>query len=168
MKDELKNSVYFQGLKKNVEGVVRRFGKFDLWLIGSRARGDYSEDSDWDFIAIVKDGCSGTLRFKYYGDKISVKIYDTDNVPIICDVIILSEGIKIRNEIGYQPKKLSEKEIHKAFINESRKIVDKMCEYLKRHADEFPFNNDEFGAVHSGLKDLMSLRKTMKKIKEVK
>jgi hypothetical protein len=42
-------------LKKLLEVVEERIGPSEIWLFGSRARGDNRPDSDWDLIAVVRD-----------------------------------------------------------------------------------------------------------------
>lgn len=39
----------------------------EVWLYGSRARGDYDEDSDWDLIIISKNMIDNLANFKIYG-----------------------------------------------------------------------------------------------------
>jgi uncharacterized protein len=38
-----------------IERVVSRWRPLQIWLFGSRARGDAGPDSDWDLLAIVPD-----------------------------------------------------------------------------------------------------------------
>jgi predicted nucleotidyltransferase len=38
-----------------IEAVRRHFSVVDLWLFGSRARGDHRPDSDWDLLVVVPD-----------------------------------------------------------------------------------------------------------------
>lgn len=42
-------------------------GEGEVWLYGSRARGDYNEESDWDIIVISKDITDNYSNFKTYG-----------------------------------------------------------------------------------------------------
>ena len=44
---------------KGLLNVVReRIQPSEIWLFGSRARGDHRPDSDWDLIAVVRDDAS--------------------------------------------------------------------------------------------------------------
>jgi predicted nucleotidyltransferase len=38
-----------------LDRVVERWHPLQIWLFGSRARGDAGPDSDWDLLAIVQD-----------------------------------------------------------------------------------------------------------------
>lgn len=42
-------------------------GDGEVWLYGSRARGDYKEDSDWDIIIISDKLKDDFINFKRYG-----------------------------------------------------------------------------------------------------
>ncbi len=60
----------------------------DVILFGSRARGDYREDSDWDVLIVVDDSTGkegvGRLRFRVYRRLAGMKIY--------CDVVVVRES----------------------------------------------------------------------------
>ncbi len=56
-------------------------------LFGSRARGDYREDSDWDLLIVVRDSPSRDVirRLQY-------RIYKSlSKKGIYCDVVVVSE-----------------------------------------------------------------------------
>jgi predicted nucleotidyltransferase len=38
-----------------IEGILRRWSPHQIWLFGSRVRGDPAEDSDWDLLVVVDD-----------------------------------------------------------------------------------------------------------------
>jgi len=42
-------------LARFVELARERFGALEVWLFGSRARGDHREDSDWDLMVVLGD-----------------------------------------------------------------------------------------------------------------
>ncbi len=60
-----------------------------IYLFGSRARGDYKEDSDWDFFAVTDRDLSKE-DWKYVLRNIRRKMADSD---ITTDIIIKSKNI---------------------------------------------------------------------------
>jgi predicted nucleotidyltransferase len=42
-------------IRSILERVIERWHPLQIWLFGSRARGDARPDSDWDLLAIVPD-----------------------------------------------------------------------------------------------------------------
>ena len=56
-------------------------------LFGSRARGDFKEDSDWDFYVIIDKNLDFHKKWKII-KQIQKKILEIDE---ICDIIITSE-----------------------------------------------------------------------------
>ena len=38
-----------------IDRIVDVLGPADIWLFGSRARGDHRPDSDWDFLVVLPD-----------------------------------------------------------------------------------------------------------------
>ncbi len=45
-----------------LEGVIRHLDPVEVWLFGSRARGDARPDSDWDLYVVVDDGTEARAR----------------------------------------------------------------------------------------------------------
>ena len=43
-------------LKKLIDLAQQRLKARQVWIFGSRARGDFREDSDWDIFIVVPDG----------------------------------------------------------------------------------------------------------------
>ena len=48
-------------LEPLVKLVRERLAPIDVWLFGSRARGDHRQDSDWDLLAVLPDEASESL-----------------------------------------------------------------------------------------------------------
>ena len=143
---------------KRVEKLVAK--RCDCWLVGSRARGDYKPDSDWDINCICRNPPTGRYYDKIDGNKVAVRFFDVDRVSNMTKVAIFGEGVKIVDNLGieYRPDR---DDIVRACIGESRKIVGKMSDWLERHADEFPFRpNLEFGALNYWRDSLISINKT--------
>ena len=57
-------------------------------LFGSRARGDYREDSDYDILVVVKNKLSRKIKIDLLVN-ISSRLIDAINAPV--DVIVVSE-----------------------------------------------------------------------------
>jgi predicted nucleotidyltransferase len=87
IKDVVTNEALKEGVK--VKNII---------LFGSRARGDYGEDSDWDLLIIVGGSpdrkTMRRLQYRVYRALSRNKIY--------CDVIVVSEEyyVKYRNVVG--------------------------------------------------------------------
>ena len=87
-------------IKSIVASVAREEGVEvkNIVLFGSRARGDYSGDSDWDLLIIVGGSPSREdirrLQYRIYRRLAENKIY--------CDVIVVSEEYytKYKNVVG--------------------------------------------------------------------
>lgn len=58
MTDEL----FLQEVKRYVHDIDP---KAEVWLFGSRARGDAREDSDWDFLVLTDNDLSGGRRWQF-------------------------------------------------------------------------------------------------------
>jgi len=147
------------------EKIVRKVEKLaarrcDCWLIGSRARGDYEPDSDWDINCICKDPPTDRYYDKIDGNKVAVRFFDINKVSDMTKVVIFGEGVKIVDNLGIEYR-LNRDEVVRACISESRKIVSKMSDWLARHSDEFPFKPDlNFGALDYWRNNLVSVNKT--------
>jgi predicted nucleotidyltransferase len=61
-----------------------------IYLFGSRARGDYKEDSDWDFFVVTDRDLSSKEDWKCILRNIRRKMVDND---ITTDIIIKSKSI---------------------------------------------------------------------------
>jgi predicted nucleotidyltransferase len=42
-------------IRSLIEGILQRWSPRQIWLFGSRMRGDATEDSDWDLLVVVDD-----------------------------------------------------------------------------------------------------------------
>lgn len=58
MTDEL----FLQEVKRYVQEIDPQA---EVWLFGSRARGDAREDSDWDFLILTDNDLSGGRRWQF-------------------------------------------------------------------------------------------------------
>jgi predicted nucleotidyltransferase len=68
------------GIPEMVKGVVDSIdNRAKVILFGSRARGDYRSDSDWDFLIILPDKVSDTLEDRIRNLLYEVEL-DTDEV----------------------------------------------------------------------------------------
>jgi len=89
-----------QVIKDTIISVARREGikVKNIILFGSRARGDYREDSDWDLLIIVSGSPARRnirrLQYQVYRRLAQNKVY--------CDVIVVDEEyyIKYKNVVG--------------------------------------------------------------------
>ncbi len=54
--DEIDHGLTLDGLKSIVAPIARRYGVTQVHLFGSRSRGDYHEDSDFDLLITVRKG----------------------------------------------------------------------------------------------------------------
>ncbi len=83
---------FFQKLLDNIETIDA------LFLIGSRARGDYRRDSDYDFLILTRDrGTALTVESKSGGSpKIEVEAYPTQSIEknLELDPLYLLSGFK--------------------------------------------------------------------------
>lgn len=70
-----------------------------IYLFGSRARGDYKEDSDWDFYVIIDKSIDFTTK-KHIRGKIGIRLAEL-RVP--SDIIIQSSDIadERKDKLGY-------------------------------------------------------------------
>lgn len=64
MKGSLKE---MQGKMSMLRASLFPNGEGEVWLYGSRARGDFKEESDWDIIIISSDLADNMVNFKRYG-----------------------------------------------------------------------------------------------------
>jgi hypothetical protein len=53
--DRLEHAIDLRPIAPILARVVQRWSPLQIWLFGSRARGDAGIDSDWDLLAIVPD-----------------------------------------------------------------------------------------------------------------
>jgi hypothetical protein len=53
--DQRGHSIDLGPIAPILERVVQRWNPLQIWLFGSRARGDAGVDSDWDLLAVVPD-----------------------------------------------------------------------------------------------------------------
>ncbi len=90
-------------IKDVIRDVARACGVriYRIILFGSRARGDYREDSDWDILVVTEDIDRRTFWKLYIGVKRSLH-----RRGIKADVIIVSRSIyerkkKVVNNIAY-------------------------------------------------------------------
>ncbi len=81
----------------------------EVWLFGSRARGDAREDSDWDFLVFTKNDLSGGRRWQFTdhlfevelatGRMISTIVWPQQERPryAVTDLYanVMDEGIKL-------------------------------------------------------------------------
>lgn len=75
-----------------------------LWLFGSRARGDAREDSDWDLLAVVDDGTPDRL----FDPDVMWHLLDLEHYP--ADVVLLPrseflEDADTPNTLAYPVKR---------------------------------------------------------------
>ena len=75
-----------------------------LWLFGSRARGDAREDSDWDLLAVVDDATPDRL----FDPKVMWRLLDLERYP--ADVVLLPrseflEDADTPNTLAYPVKR---------------------------------------------------------------
>ena len=70
-----------------------------IYLFGSRARGDYNEDSDWDFYVVIDKPIDFTEK-KHIRGRISIRLAESH---ISSDVIIQSADIanERKDKFGY-------------------------------------------------------------------
>jgi predicted nucleotidyltransferase len=52
----------FEVPKQLLDGVVQAFDPVEVWLFGSKARGDWHQDSDIDLFVVVDDDLTGKLE----------------------------------------------------------------------------------------------------------
>lgn len=75
-----------------------------LWLFGSRARGDAREDSDWDLLAVVDDATPDRL----FDPEVMWRLLDLERYP--ADVVLLPrseflEDADTPNTLAYPVKR---------------------------------------------------------------
>ncbi len=85
-------------IRSVVLGVAERYGVVvdKIILFGSRARGDYRENSDWDILIVTKDKLHLNEKIELWYD-----IYRGLGLP--ADIIIVSKEIleKFKNSKGF-------------------------------------------------------------------
>lgn len=54
-------------LRPLVARIVRDAAPLDIWLFGSRARGDARADSDWDLLVVLPDDAEDDLLDPVFG-----------------------------------------------------------------------------------------------------
>ena len=73
-------------IKNTIEGVLSEYGvkPVKIILFGSRARGDYREDSDWDVLVVVENPLSRREKTLLFTE--IIKALAEEFIP--CDVLI--------------------------------------------------------------------------------
>ena len=71
----------FEELCQIVGAVAARHGMIRVYLFGSRARGDNTADSDYDFFVVPDDDC-GMFRLAGFFGKLQEALGDVD---VVCD-----------------------------------------------------------------------------------
>lgn len=56
--EKVDNGVTLDDLRSIVAPIAQRYGITQVYLFGSRSRGDYHDDSDFDFLITVRKGVS--------------------------------------------------------------------------------------------------------------
>ena len=88
-------------IKDTIEGVLEEYGvkPVKIILFGSRARGDYREDSDWDILVIVDKELDREKKREIIA-RIRIKLA---SLKIPNDIIIQSSLTveKRKNDVGY-------------------------------------------------------------------
>lgn len=56
------DEIFLQEVKRYVHDIDPQA---EVWLFGSRARGDAREDSDWDFLVLTHNDLSGGRRWQF-------------------------------------------------------------------------------------------------------
>lgn len=134
----------------------------DCWLIGSRARGDYTEHSDWDVSCVCENPEKSREFIKVNGNKIAIHFFEIGYVPPISKLPIFAEGVKLTDNLGIEFN-LTRDEVVEYCIEESRRNVGKLIEWLNRHEDDIPFYPDfqkRLNAINHWLSNLKSINKT--------
>jgi len=85
-------------IKETILNVAKEYNvEIDkIILFGSRARGDYREDSDWDILIVTKEKLDKKTKFNFWYD-----IYRRLEFP--ADIIIVSKDTfeKFKNDYGF-------------------------------------------------------------------
>jgi len=85
-------------IKETILNVAKEYNiEIDkIILFGSRARGDYREDSDWDILIVTKEKLDKKTKFNFWYD-----IYRRLKFP--ADIIIVSKDVfeKFKNDYGF-------------------------------------------------------------------
>jgi len=92
-------------LLSKVNGVIEDVAKkYDVYvekiiLFGSRARGDFREDSDWDFLLILKSGCDRRIVKEFLIEVRRTLV----NLGIVPEIIVAEKDVveKYKNHTGY-------------------------------------------------------------------
>ena len=58
----LTNKAFLQKVKESVHSIDPQA---DVYLFGSRARGDYRKDSDWDFLVLTSSKVTRELKYAF-------------------------------------------------------------------------------------------------------
>ena len=78
--DEVKEYT-FEELCQIVGAIAAEYGILKVYLFGSRARGDNTADSDYDFFVVPDDDC-GMFRLAGFFGKLQEALGDVD---VVCD-----------------------------------------------------------------------------------
>ncbi len=74
------SEIILQDIKKAVLSVDK---SADVLLFGSRARGDFQEESDWDILILTNEEITGALRFQFYSSVFDVQLKHSVSVGLI-------------------------------------------------------------------------------------
>jgi predicted nucleotidyltransferase len=58
---QITDKFFLEEIKRHVHEIDP---KADVWLFGSRARGDFREDSDWDILVLTSQPVNQTLKYE--------------------------------------------------------------------------------------------------------
>jgi predicted nucleotidyltransferase len=88
--------------KKIIAEEIEKYGYKieDIYLFGSRARGDFSEDSDWDFFAVTDKEIDGQLKWDI-SVKIRRRLAMTNKTSNDIFIASMDKWKEKNNDIGY-------------------------------------------------------------------
>ncbi len=97
-KDTESTSIILQKAKKIITEEIEKYGyKVEsIYLFGSRARGDYQKDSDWDFFVVINKDLSKEDWSRVELNIRTKLVYNN----IISDIIIKSKAIYQHQQNG--------------------------------------------------------------------
>lgn len=109
MTDSARSADVPEPLKPLVSRIVRDAAPLDIWLFGSRARGEAVIDSDWDLLVVLPDDADDTLLDPVFGwrlqrdsgvraDVLTATRGDLDavwDVPNTIGYVLAREGIRL-------------------------------------------------------------------------
>ncbi len=87
----------FETLKsKLIEEMVGRNGCHTVILYGSRARGDFTDQSDIDVLGIRSNGAAFRIGRLWHGALLDAWIYDESNLPVAEDLLYIKDGVVLQ------------------------------------------------------------------------